>query len=298
MSDEVLESKKPDLVSKAYSISQINMYLTCPQRWYLRYVKGITAPFQPGAFANGTATHSALEYNFRNKVYTGKDLPPSEVADAFVGFLESSRKVGNYDWDNKYNQYKEGGVKVLREYVADHAKPLQPKLIEQEIEFTIPGFEKPIVGVLDLVTSDLDIIDFKTIGKTPSIFEVKKNLLQLTCYAYGMEALKNKRNLFSEREERALIKKKEITTRLDFLVNMKTKTAIVTKQVSRTKNDLERFVAFMNKTCEAMRKKIVYPNWNSTLCSQKYCSWWDACNEELKGQDSYMVMLKEETPDE
>ena len=57
------------------SPSQVNPFLSCPAKGYFRYALGIAE--QPtGTLALGTAFHSVLASNFRQKIQTKQDLPP------------------------------------------------------------------------------------------------------------------------------------------------------------------------------------------------------------------------------
>jgi hypothetical protein len=62
--------------------SQVTTYLTCPAKWYFRYLVGLTEP-ATGALAVGKAFHGTLACNFRQKMSTGRDMRPGELAEAF-----------------------------------------------------------------------------------------------------------------------------------------------------------------------------------------------------------------------
>ena len=64
------------------SPSQVSTYLTCPAKWYFRYLVGLTEP-ATGALALGKAFHAALATNFRRKLTTGRDMEPAEVQEVF-----------------------------------------------------------------------------------------------------------------------------------------------------------------------------------------------------------------------
>ena len=64
------------------SPSQVSTYLTCPAKWYFRYLVGLTEP-ATGALALGKAFHATLATNFRRKLASGHDLEPVEVHEVF-----------------------------------------------------------------------------------------------------------------------------------------------------------------------------------------------------------------------
>ena len=173
-------------------------------------------------------------------------------------------------------------------YIGEYSRPIQPKLVEQDFIINIPGVSKPFMGIVDLIGTDFRIIDFKTIAKKPSVVDVRKNLLQLSSYAYSVLQSKDNREVFSERDEQAIRKIKAFNTRLDFLVKTKTP-QIHVRPVMRDGNDLNRYLDIIRQTCAAMESGVYPANTISYTCSRKYCSYWYMCNKDLS-EDSYIKL--------
>jgi hypothetical protein len=57
------------------SPSQVNTFLLCSAKWYFRYALGLAEP-PTGTLALGTAFHSVLAANFRQKIKPNRTFPP------------------------------------------------------------------------------------------------------------------------------------------------------------------------------------------------------------------------------
>jgi CRISPR/Cas system-associated exonuclease Cas4 (RecB family) len=271
-----------------YSVSQVNTYIACPKKWEYRYVKGISPRTSTPSLVFGTSIHSGMEHNFSQKIYTREDLPKSRVVDAFAEKMESENNSVDVDWNGKMGEYVDMGAGLLNMYIGDFSRPIQPKVVEQDFVINIPGVSKPFMGIVDLIGVDFRIIDFKTASRKPSVFDVRKNLLQLSSYTYSVIQSRNNREIFSERDSVNIEKIKAFNTRLDFLVKTKTPQVHV-RPVMRNKDDLRRFVTIVQQTCKSMESGIYPPNPTSTLCSPKYCVYWERCNKDLS-EDSYIKL--------
>src|SRR6516225_4171885 len=71
-----------EALGELLSPSQVNTYMTCPAKWYFRYLLGVSEP-ATGALALGKAFHGTLARNFRQKVSTGRDMENGALAEAF-----------------------------------------------------------------------------------------------------------------------------------------------------------------------------------------------------------------------
>jgi hypothetical protein len=71
-----------EALGELLSPSQVNTYMTCPAKWYFRYLLGVSEP-ATGALALGKAFHGTLARNFRQKMSTGRDMESSELPETF-----------------------------------------------------------------------------------------------------------------------------------------------------------------------------------------------------------------------
>ncbi len=67
-----------ETLGELLSPSQVNTYLTCPAKWYFRYLVGLSEP-ATGALALGKAFHQTLAANFRQKMSSRCALPKSQL---------------------------------------------------------------------------------------------------------------------------------------------------------------------------------------------------------------------------
>jgi CRISPR/Cas system-associated exonuclease Cas4 (RecB family) len=71
-----------EALGESLSPSQVSTYMTCPAKWYFRYLIGLSEP-TTGALALGKAFHGALARNFRQKLSTGRDIDTQELREVF-----------------------------------------------------------------------------------------------------------------------------------------------------------------------------------------------------------------------
>jgi len=69
-----------EALGELLSLSQATTYLTCPAKWYFRYLVGLSEP-ATGALALGKAFHDTLARNFRQKMPPGDLFQKSQVSD-------------------------------------------------------------------------------------------------------------------------------------------------------------------------------------------------------------------------
>lgn len=163
ISDEALEKLSPkmsELLPRGYlSVSQANLFIGCPQAWYLRYVerkpsKGVLRMFE------GKNVHAAAEKVANDKMQTGK-VPPLDVAlDAFSDAFEQSKPLIE-DWEERDpGQTKDLGAELTRLYHAEIAPQIAPVGVEQDftVQIPVPGTNEtiPVYGVIDLNEVQLD----------------------------------------------------------------------------------------------------------------------------------------------
>lgn len=149
------------------SATSLAMLQTCPRQFQQRYIKRIKkAP--AGALVLGKAVHGALDYNFRCKAHTDKDLPEKVLAEyyqdmAWPRVLGEHGGVDSIRWDGKPGEILLMGEAMACTYVKNVAPRVQPHMGEVEVKVDIPGVPVPVIGYIDLVQQgDLPVIDWKT----------------------------------------------------------------------------------------------------------------------------------------
>ena len=72
-----------EALGESLSPSQVSTYMTCPAKWYFRYLIGLSE-LTTGALALGKAFHGTLARNFRQKMNTGRDIDTQELREVFA----------------------------------------------------------------------------------------------------------------------------------------------------------------------------------------------------------------------
>lgn len=146
------------------SFSSITTWLRCPKMWSYWYVDKLTLGMGAST-ALGLCFHRALARNFKQKITTGKDLPVSEVVEAFRQELSniierSSPRALSGTGANKNALALEG---LLVDYMDMMAPSVQPTEVETPHYSEIAGVKFIIKP--DLITEGNVVIDFKTTRK-------------------------------------------------------------------------------------------------------------------------------------
>lgn len=144
--------------------SSLSTYLRCGLQWEFAYVKRIRRPPRV-RMVIGTATHAAIETNYRQKVETGQDMPLADVLDAFSDSYDLEiMDVDEYE-DEDIGEAKDQGAALTQIYQEQVAPVVQPVLVEEQIQAEINGI--PYSGFLDVTDHNNRIRDTKTTGKRP-----------------------------------------------------------------------------------------------------------------------------------
>jgi len=72
-----------EALGESLSPSQVNTYMTCPAKWYFRYLIGLSEP-TTGALALDRAFHGTLARNFRQKLSASHDMEAEELREVFA----------------------------------------------------------------------------------------------------------------------------------------------------------------------------------------------------------------------
>lgn len=171
------------------SASSVSTYLRCQYQWYLAYVMSIKSPPNV-AMLVGLATHTAVETNMVQKIDTQVDLPVSDVLDAFSTAYDEQLPDVEDDKEDP-GKAKDSGVDIVRLYHTAVAPPIQPVLVEKQIQFAVNGI--PYSTVLDLVEGRMDPVMLdqhnvvRELKTTKSAPDKSKYAIQLTGQALGLQ---------------------------------------------------------------------------------------------------------------
>jgi CRISPR/Cas system-associated exonuclease Cas4 (RecB family) len=236
-------------------------------QYYFQYVEELKLP-STASQITGKEYHSALEINHLQKIDTAEDLPLNELDDFYANKVEESFKE---DVLLKESEKEKGKIAVrdtpisrgqaaLKVYHSDLAPGLQP--LEVERRFTVPLGKNlpPLVGILDLVTIAMKVVDHKFSAKAPKAEEANSSI-QLSAYALGFYELYG--YLPDELELQYSV------------VSEKSNSKTVVLKTTRTMDQVDRFMNRVRLVVDGIRKGVFIPP-DSTSWACGYCGYRDA----------------------
>ena len=160
------------------SASAINLFITCPTSFYLKYVLGLDTDETDLTYAN----YGTLVHNINENIANGDYFFVEDAIDEYVaGFPSTGMPMDNY--------FDEGieGIKKHWEF----CESPDIDIIGAEVKFNIKPFDDilPFLGFIDLVyinkNGDLVVRDYKT-GKP---YDENKIMNQIQPYFYSEACL-------------------------------------------------------------------------------------------------------------
>ena len=249
-----------ETLGELLSPSQVNTYLTCPAKWYFRYLVGLSEP-ATGNLALGKAFHQTLAANFRQKISSGHDMDAAGVRDEFRQAWASNSAEAELREDEDASDLAVTGEALLTTYIGEAARSIEPRAVELPVEGEIAGVK--VRGIVDVVDADGRVLDFKTASKRPNGVTADHSL-QLTTYAMVTPGASG-------------------SCRLDTVT--KTKTVQVIQQSYEVGAEERRFAETLYPMVQdSIRDGIYPPHRSSPLCSRKHCGYWRECERELGGR--------------
>jgi putative RecB family exonuclease len=251
------ERVKPHL-----SFSQINMFLRCPKQYEYRYILGKKIP-PSGAMAQSSAWHSAVQVNYEQKIGTSEDLPEEEALSIFSDEFDRrfNEEEVRLEPEENVGKLKDQGVDITRTYHSVIAPTVDPRWVEKEFRVSL-GDEFPydLLGYWDCVETDGVIVDSKAYKKTPTQFDLDKDL-QFTTYSAAYR--------ISEQVT-------ETGMRMDIMVKNK-KPKAVQLYTTRTNEQIKWYFSLVEKVVMAIKAGNFFPNPSGWHCSPKFCGYWSNC---------------------
>jgi CRISPR/Cas system-associated exonuclease Cas4 (RecB family) len=249
-----------ELLGEVLSPSQVNTYLTCPAKWYFRYLVGQSEP-ATGALALGKAFHATLAANFRQKMVSGRDMQPTEVRDAFAEEWKLSSADVELREDEDASELAATGEALATAYINEAACAVQPRAVEQAVAGEIAGIK--VRGIVDVLDVNGCVVDFKTASKRPNGITADHGL-QLTTYVMITPGATG-------------------ICRLDTVT--KTKIVQVIQQTYEVGVDERRFAETLYPMIQdSIRDGLYPPHRSNPLCSRRHCGYWRHCEREFGGR--------------
>jgi len=187
------------------------------------------------------------------------------------------------------------GYDLVEYYLLHIAPQIQPHLIEERFEFHLPGVEWPIVGYVDLIDRQGNVIDHKT-ASSPFPEDYLEHDIQLLAYSLGYGILR----LGSKARPGQLPLAQFLPpVRVDVLI----KAEPVTHQsleLRYTQPHIEEFVGRVNAVVNGVRQEQFAPFWQvrgeePDVCRR--CEYRYVCQHSLAPQPDEEEELIEEGED-
>jgi len=170
---EPIAATKPkpiEQLRQTVSASRLNTWLSCRLKFYFRYVLGLTKP-KTAALYVGTSVHGILKLWNRAR-WRRQTVSVEQLQQQFDTLWQADQVKEQVRWDDG----EEPGEKQTAWSLVDFylkATPIPPNEMAEGVEVSVEadlskhGLPR-LIGIIDLVRAGGRIVDFKTLGQTPS----------------------------------------------------------------------------------------------------------------------------------
>jgi RecB family exonuclease len=247
-----------EALGELLSPSQVSTYMTCPAKWYFRYLIGLSEP-TTGAQVLGKAfsrnTGSELPSEAAHGPRDGSERTTRSLLQEWSSVIAAAACRDDEDADAATRQV------LVTAYLTETAPPVRPRAIEQTVQGEIAGVR--VRRIVDLLDTEGRVLDFKTASRRPNGVAAEHSL-QLTTYAMitpGAGGL----------------------CRLDTVT--KSKTVQMVQQSYQVGAEDRRFAETLCPMVqESIRDGIYPPHRSSPMSSRRYCGYWRECEREFGGR--------------
>ena len=168
------------------SASRLNTWLSCRLKFYFHYVLGLRKP-RTAALYVGHAVHGALKlWNLAR--WRRQPLTVERLQQQFdtLWRADQSNELVRWEPDEESGE-KQTAWSLVNFYLKQTPIPAHEMAegVEVSVEADLRKYGLPrLIGILDLVRAGGRIVDFKTLGQTPTDEKaIHHNEVQLTSYA-------------------------------------------------------------------------------------------------------------------
>ena len=173
------------ILREPVSASRINLFHSCRLKFYFRYVLKLNKPTS-AALHVGKTVHAMLQ-EWSKQRWLGKPADSKNLLNHFNEHWQLSLRDDPVSFDAGEEETERNKAWALVEmYLRETPIPVdeKPMGVEVSVEADLSEHGLPSLrGIIDLVRSNGEIVDFKTSATTPNAEQVlHRNLLQLTIY--------------------------------------------------------------------------------------------------------------------
>lgn len=245
------------------SKSKIGLYQRCAFAYYCRYIEGLKIPPTSAMFC-GRCFDTAVNYNYLNKIVSGKDENVSAVKDVLNDEFKKGSEEVMFKEGEKPDALKDGAIDTVGVFHKEICAKVKPKDVQIRDEIKFANVPYSLVVVLDLIDSEETIIDNKLARKT---WSAGKEIQMLDPIIYTM---------WYEWKHG----KPPKGFRFDIGVALKKpKTEQRTVTISDTyKRSFARYLATVyDSIMHDTARGVFLPRTDNMLCSRKFCGFWKEC---------------------
>jgi RecB family exonuclease len=249
------------------SYSSVNKYRNCPRSWRLHYLEGIKGDSSE-ALTVGSLAHRVTE-KFLLAMHGPKAAASEKELDSIyyeeVGGQSLEGKGVELGDDSSYflSSFLEGRIREILEGIRPKIKEDGTLALEEKVEFYAPSCPLPIIGYIDCLTKDNEIVDLKTSGRSWNQDRADKEL-QASFYATSLYL------------SGAVSYDQPVTVKYIVMVkNKKTKIQVI--ETVRTAEDITVVFNIISEVWKGIQKEVFFPNASYNFCSPKGCGAWSHC---------------------
>jgi len=242
-----------------WSYSALNTYLTCPMRYFFRYIEHAEVERTSVSLPFGRAFHAVLSERARKGVDFTVEDAKEDFAVYFRGETEVSENIA-YKPDEDYWFWEQRGCDMLDVAFAEWSDDYTVKSVAEAFSVEVPGLSKPLIGEFDLVVvdgGDETIVDWKTASAKWPAGKTDRDL-QATAYCFAYNQVHGRTPLF----------------RFDVFTKAKAP-AHHQFYTYRSQDDFERFVFLAGQIEKAVNTGIFLPVENCMNCTE--CAFGSRC---------------------
>jgi hypothetical protein len=255
--------------------TEINTYLECPAKLFFQSIEKIIVPNKI-ALAGGSAVHSALSFNYKQKIESRTDIPLSDFIDSFSDSYNSEiENVDKVDFDyERPEKVKDSWIEVLNIYYKDIISRIQPVRVEQKIRVKLKNFIYGLMGTPDAYDEFATVIDHKTTSKpykeTPENYK-----LQVGGAYVVLEQALAQTNPEIKPPQKA---------RIDYLIRRSPKSPVPSIRNIAVPIDTEYFLSTFNEVSKGIKGDVFPPNRSHIYCTKRFCKFWNECQKKYGGK--------------
>ncbi len=171
-----------------WSYSAFQTYLSCPIRYYFRYIAHAEVERTSISIPFGRAFHAVLSDRARKGTSYSIQDAKEDFAVYFRGETEVSENL-TYKPDEDYWFWNQRGCDMLDVAMSEWPDDYTVKSVAEAFSVDVPGLSKPLVGEFDLVTvdgGDETICDWKTASMKWPNGKADRDL-QATVFTYAYQ---------------------------------------------------------------------------------------------------------------